>query len=144
MGVGAEGAREVVGTVPELRVVPAGLWQAVKAVELPTHAIHAVPVALRELLHRRVAPHEEGRPCGLGEAGTPAGGGEKGAEVGRDSQFWVKRTLLPLFVILLTCTAQPQSNENTSDCSEHAHSYLILKHRQNASVIVERYMDPAP
>lgn len=80
VGVGAKGAREVVGTVPELRVVPAGLWQAVKAMQLPTNAVHAVPVALRELLDRRVTPHEEGRPGGLGEAGTPAEGGEKGAE----------------------------------------------------------------
>lgn len=121
MGVGAKGAWEVVGTVPELRVVPAGFWQAVKAVELPTNTVHTVPIALRELLDRRVTPHEEGRPGGLGEAGTPAEGEEKGAGMGGELALGA---LLPLYVTLLTCTAQPLSNENTSDPSKHAHKPL--------------------
>lgn len=76
VGVGAESPREVVRAVPELRVVAAGFRQAVEAVELRAHPVHAVPVALRELLDGRVAAHEEGRPGGLGEAGAP--GEERG------------------------------------------------------------------
>jgi len=61
--------------------VAAGFWLAVKAMKLPTLCIHAVPVALRELLDSCVTAHEKGGPCGLGEAGAPAEGRKKGAEM---------------------------------------------------------------
>lgn len=71
LGVAPKAPRKVVGAVPELRIVPAGLGQTVEAVDLAPRPVHTVPVPLRELLDGRVASHEERGPGGLRETRAP-------------------------------------------------------------------------
>jgi len=49
----------------------ARLGQAVEALQVAAGAVQAVGQAVGELLHRRVAAHEQAAARGLGEAGTP-------------------------------------------------------------------------
>lgn len=71
MAVGGQAPGQVVGTVSELRIVPAWLGEAIEAVDLTTDAIDTVSVALGKLLYGCVAPHEKRGPRALREAGTP-------------------------------------------------------------------------
>lgn len=81
VAMGGQAPGEVVGTVSELCVVPAWLWEAVEAVDLTTDPVDTVPVALGKFLHGCVAPHEERGPGALREAGTPRRQKEGGAGV---------------------------------------------------------------
>lgn len=60
------------GAIMQWRVVFTWLRQAIKAMQLSTHAIQTVGKTMRKILCCGVTPHKNTTSCSLGETGTPA------------------------------------------------------------------------